>query len=249
MEVFDNIPVNLEPDRVLKFMRVRNNGPQMKSIVEELIEVVRPVARPKAVYRVSYIDAKDEDTVTIDGVRFTSRVLRINLDKVERVFPYVTTCGTELEEISVPSDDFIKSFCLDAVKTVVLGSAITYLTDRLKKYYALGEMSHMNPGSLESWPISQQRELFSLFGNADELIGVRLTEGCMMSPVKSVSGIYFPTEVRFESCQLCPREKCFGRRAPYDPKLARKYREEIQDKDTWKRTQYSGFHIDRRSQI
>jgi len=227
MEVFDNIPVSLEPDKVLKFMRVRSNSPQVEGLVQELIEVVRPIAKPKAVYKVSYVDAKDGDTVTIDGIRFTSRVLRINLDHVERVFPYVTTCGTEVEEISVPSDDFMKSFCLDAVKTVVLRSAIAYLSDHLKKYYALGEMSHMNPGSLESWPVSQQRELFSLFGNVEELIGVRLTEGCMMIPMKSVSGIHFPAEVSFESCQLCPREKCFGRKAPYDPELAKKYREEI----------------------
>ena len=226
MEVFDNIPVSLEPDKVLQFMHVRSNSPQVEGLVQELIEVVRPIAKPKAVYKVSYVDAKDGDTVTIDGIRFTSRVLRINLDPVERVFPYVATCGTELEEISVPSADFVKSFCLDAVKTVVLRSAIAYLSDHLKKYYALGEMSHMNPGSLDSWPVSQQRELFSLFGNVEELIGVRLTEGCMMIPMKSVSGIHFPTEVRFESCQLCPREKCFGRKAPYDPELAKKYREE-----------------------
>jgi len=227
MEVFNSIPVSLEPDKVLKFMRVRSNSPQVEGLVQELIEVVRPIAKPKAVYKVSYVDAKDGDTVTIDGVSFTSRVLRINLDHVERVFPYIATCGTELEEIAVPSDDFMKSFCLDAVKTVVLRSAIAYISNHLKKYYALGEMSHMNPGSLESWPVSQQRALISLFGNVEELIGVRLTEGCMMIPMKSVSGIHFPTEVRFESCQLCPREKCFGRKAPYDPELAKKYREEI----------------------
>jgi len=40
-----------------------------------------------------------------------------------------------------------------------------------------------------------------------------------MVPVKSVSGILFPTEESFASCQLCPREVCPGRRAPYDPDL------------------------------
>jgi len=84
----------------------------------------------------------------------------------------------------------------------------------------------MNPGSLESWPITQQKELFSLFGNVEELIGVKLTDSCVMFPLKSVSGIYFPTEINFESCQLCPREKCIGRRTPYDPELAKKYRED-----------------------
>ncbi len=225
MEVFNSIPVDLEPSEVLKSMGMRGSNQQIEEMVQELVEVARSVAKPKAVYKVSYIDDKDGDTVTIDGVRFTSRVLRINLDQVERVFPYIATCGTELEEIAVPSSDVMKSFCFDAIKVTVVRSATTYLRNHLTEYYALDKMSRMSPGSLESWPITQQKELFSLFGDTEELIGVRLTESCMIVPLKSVSGIFFPTEIKFESCQLCPREKCISRRAPYDPELAKKYRE------------------------
>jgi len=32
----------------------------------------------------------------------------------------------------------------------------------------------------------------------------------------SVSGIVFPTETEFESCQVCHREDCPGRKAPFD---------------------------------
>ena len=81
----------------------------------------------------------------------------------------------------------------------------------------------MAPGSLEDWPITQQEELFSLFGKRETAIGVRLTEKCVMVPAKSISGILFPAEVKFESCQLCPRERCFRRRAPYDSSLPSKY--------------------------
>jgi len=44
-----------------------------------------------------------------------------------------------------------------------------------------------------------------------------------MIPTKSVSGIYFQTEVRWENCQLCPMENCIGRRAPYSPELKKQY--------------------------
>jgi hypothetical protein len=228
MEVFNSIPVNLEPNKVLKFMHMRDSNQQVERMVQELVEVTRSIAKPKVVYKVSYVDDKDGDTVTIDGVRFTSRVLRINLGQVERVFPYIATCGTELEEIAVSSNDIMKSFCFEEIKIMVLRSAVAYLSNRLTEHYALGKMSRMSPGSgpLESWPIAQQKELFSLFGNVEELIGVKLTDSCVMFPLKSVSGIYFPTEINFESCQLCPREKCIGRRTPYDPELAKKYRED-----------------------
>ena len=225
MEVFNSIPVDLEPDKVFKSMGMHGSNQRIEEVVQELIEVARSVARPKAVYKVSYIDDKDGDMVTIDGVKFTSRVLRVNLGQVERVFPYVATCGTELEEMTIPSSDVMKSFCFDAIKTMVVRSAITFLRDHLVGYYALGNVSRMSPGSLESWPLAQQKELFSLFGDTEELIGVRLTKSCVMVPLKSVSGIYFPTEITFESCQLCLQEKCTGRRAPYDSELAKKYRE------------------------
>ena len=223
MEVLDNIPIQLDLAKVLNKLRQRNRNEEIEKSVQELIEMARPIARPKAIYEVSYVDNKSEDSVDIGGIRFTSRVLRINLDKVERVFPYVVTCGRELDEINIPSSELMKRYLLDQVKETVLTLARKYFEDYLKEKYALGRMSRMVPGSLEDWPVTQQKELFSIFGNIEDLIGVRLTDKCLMLPLKSSSGLYFPTEIRFESCQLCPRESCIGRRAPYDPGLAKKY--------------------------
>jgi len=225
MEVLDSIPVILDPEEVLRRLRIRKLSKGIEETVQELIEIVRPVAKPKAIYEVSYVDNKDGDSLSIGGVRFTSRVLRVNLDKVGRVFPYVVTCGRELDEITVPSSDFMKCYYLDTIKEIVLRSASNYLKDYLKRNYAISQLSSMSPGALEDWPITQQRELFSIFGNVEQLIGVGLTEALYMVPLKSVSGIYFPTRIEFVSCQLCPREVCEGRKAPYDPDLAKKYRE------------------------
>ena len=80
-------------------------------------------------------------------------------------------------------------------------------------------------GSVEDWPIEQQEGLFSIFGGRvriEDLIGVKLTDRLLMIPIKSTSGIFFPTESRFEACQLCPREQCVGRRASYDKELVKK---------------------------
>jgi hypothetical protein len=84
----------------------------------------------------------------------------------------------------------------------------------------------MNPGSLPDWPLSEQRPLFTLLGENPGTIGVELMDSFLMTPVKSVSGMWFPTEERFESCQLCQRHNCPGRRAQFDAGLYdRKYRE------------------------
>ena len=224
MEVFDSIPVRLDAEEILERLHIRKENKYVEGIVQELIEIVRPLAKPKAIYKVSYVDNESENSLYIDGVRFTSHVLRVNLDKVGRVFPYVATCGRELDEIALPSDDFMKQYCLDTIKEMILRAALHYLDDYLIRDYVLGQVSKMNPGSLGDWPITQQKELFSIFGNVEDLIGVKLTESSLMLPVKSVSGIYFPTEIRFESCQLCPREVCSERRASYNLDLVKKYK-------------------------
>lgn len=222
MEIIDHIPVNLSVEQVLKRLHLDKDG-KYAGDIQGLIEMVQPLTYPRAVYDVCYIDRKDKDSVEFGGVKFTSRVLRVNLDKAERVFPYIATCGTEVESIDIPADDLMRKFVLDNIKQIALGAAVRYLREHIDRKHRPGQMSAMNPGSLEDWPISEQRQLFSIFGDVENLIGVRLSDSFLMLPVKSVSGIYFPTEVRFESCQLCPRERCPGRRAPYDEKLKEKY--------------------------
>lgn len=216
MEVLNRVPVKLDLEAVLKRMRLRNRSKTILKNIEELIEIARPIAKPRAIYEVSYVENKSEDSLDIGEVRFTSRVLRVNLDKVGRVFPYVVTCGRELDEIHFSSDEFLKIYCLDQIKETVLISARSYLEGYLKSNYALGQVSRMAPGagSADDWPIMQQEGLFSIFGGrarVEDLIGVKLNDKCLMIPSKSVSGIFFPTEIRFETCQLCPRERCVGR--------------------------------------
>lgn len=232
MEVLSNIPVNLNLEAVIRQMHVRNESETIVENIQKLIEIARPIANPKAIYEISYVENRNENSLDIGGVRFTSRVLRVNLDSVERVFPYVVTCGKELDDTYFPPDKFIKSYLLDQIKEIVLVSARSYVEDYLKDNYALGQLSRMAPGagSEHDWSIAQQEGLVSIFGGrakVENLIGVKLTDRLMMIPVKSVSGIFFPTEIRFEACQLCPRERCIGRRAAYDPGLVRKYRNAV----------------------
>ena len=231
MEVLNSIPIELGLEAVIKRMRLRKRSDNILGHIREMLDIARPIAKPKAVFDVAYIENKNGDSMEIGGVEFKSRVLRINLDKMERVFPYVVTCGRELDEIDIPSTDFIKSYYLDQIKEMAVVLARQYVEDYLKKRYALGQLSRMAPGAGagDDWPITQQKELFSLFGGrekVEELIGVRLTDSFLMVPIKSVSGIFFPTEIRFESCQICPREQCIGRRAAYDPEVVKKYQPE-----------------------
>ncbi len=228
MEILDKIPFQIDEEKLLKKLRIAKSS-DYYSEISRLIEKVAPVVRPKVVFSVSYIEEKNADSIVLDGVRFTSRVLSANVEKVERVFPFVATCGAEMEEFEKSCDDMLEIFWIDTIKYFALETSSQFLKNHLKEKFALTKISSMSPGSgkADTWPIEQQKQLFSLFGDVESLIGVRLTDSCLMIPNKSVSGIYFPRDVTFENCQLCPREGCPGRRAAYDESLLHSYFDEV----------------------
>jgi hypothetical protein len=216
--VLDQIP--FEPDVALLRAKLRiRERMRYGQRLEELVREAQAVAKPKALYKVCLVEDKEEDHVVVDGIRFTSRILRVNLEPVHRVFPYVVTCGTELDAWAAGIDDMLENFWADAIKETALRGAITVLNEHLEERYRLGKTAAMNPGSLGEWPLSEQRSLFRLLDNPETTIGVQLTKSCLMVPNKSVSGILFPTEKGYFNCQLCPRHDCPGRRAPYEPQL------------------------------
>lgn len=213
--LLDNMPFEINLDQLMKLMRVRPNSSDARDLAV-LAEEAQKIARPKVLYGVAYIEEKGKEDVVLDGVRMTSRVLRVNLDKAERVFPFTCTCGMELQDWGDAIDDMLWSFWAEAIKEEALRTAMGIFQNHLQTQYQTGHISTMSPGSLADWPISQQEPLFHLLGTPKE---VRLTDSMLMIPTKSVSGIVFPTDGSFESCQLCPRKDCPGRKVPYDESL------------------------------
>jgi len=223
--VLDNVPFQIDTGQLYKNLRIKE-GSELVARLNHLVDKAQAIGRPKASYKVAFIESRGDDQIIIDGVMLTSRVLRVNLEKAHRVFPFVATCGIELEEWSVSIDDMLERYWADVIKEMALRAALKHLNEHLVDHFQPGKISRMNPGSLPDWPLPEQQQLFALLGGGPASIGVKLTDSFLMIPIKSVSGIWFPTEESFESCLLCPREKCPGRRAPYDSDLYdRKYRQ------------------------
>jgi hypothetical protein len=222
MEIIDHIPVNLEPAEVARCLRIRPER-SGASHLDELIEVARPLIDLRAVYEISFVGEKAPETVEVAGVVFRSRVLRANLEHAQKVFPYIMTIGPALEQKAASLSDLLKQYYLEEIANLSLDLGSSWLTEKLKARWGFAVLSNMSPGSLEDWPISEQKPLFSLFGDTEKALGVRLTDHMLMLPRKSISGILFPSEESFTACRLCPREKCPSRRAHYDEALAAEY--------------------------
>lgn len=215
--ILNSVPFHLEKKTVFKKLRTAENAEHAEDL-SRLIQQANQIGKPKACYKISFLENKENDSVTAEGIKFTSQILRMKLDKVQRIFPYLATCGTELEDWSHSIIDVLYRYWADTIKEIVLRQAMNFLQEHLEASFKPGKIASLSPGRLPSWPITEQKPLFRLLGNMTESIGVKLTESFLMFPIKSVSGILFSTEEFFESCQLCPRENCPNRKVKFSPR-------------------------------
>ncbi len=219
IKILKNIDVQADKEQLIKKLCIRDNN---KDEFLEMLNDALKNAKPKAMFKQVDIEDRGEDYVTVEGIKFCSRVLRINLEDVYKVHPYIVTAGIELEKWSEKFKEVLRKYWADSLKEEILNNALNDVLIRIDEYYNLDKASDMNPGSLEDWPISEQEKLFKLLNNPEDKIGVKLSDSMLMYPTKSVTGVRFPTEIHFENCQLCKRENCPGRRTAYDPELYEK---------------------------
>lgn len=219
--LLEGIPFGIDPGEAASQLKIPAEGPDFKAL-RGMIAGAASAGSPKAAYRECFLSGRKEDSLLIGGERFASRILRVNLENAHRVFLYVVTCGRELDAWSGEYSDPLLSYFADYIKETVLARALEYFYGYIERKYRLKKYSRMAPGSLRDWPLSEQAGLFKALAGSESPAGVELTDSFLMVPSKSVSGVLFPTEITFESCMLCPRERCPGRKAPYDETLYRR---------------------------
>jgi hypothetical protein len=176
--------------------------------------------QPKVVLIEKFIDhhttVNNLPSITIENIMFTGKALRVLTD-VTRVFAYVATCGTELEEMDYSTLDMLAPYWVDSIKKQALRDARIALISFVKETYGITTPKSLNPGSgnVDIWPIEEQRGLFKILGGTKD-IGVSLNESCLMNPNKSISGFMFANlSIDYESCAYCERERCPNRRVPF----------------------------------
>ncbi|MBI9082042.1 MAG: hypothetical protein JEZ11_00510 [Desulfobacterales bacterium] len=216
--LLQDIPFGFDSARIRGQMRIPEKG-RLSDDFDELCKTALSIGRPRALFRAAYIETRGDDYVVADGVRLDSRVLRVNLASAHRIFPFGVTCGVELEQWARGMHDPLYQYWADAIKEKAMRAALAAMKDHISRRVHSGKMATMTPGSIDDWPMDQQQSLIQLMGDGLGRIGVYVTGGMMMVPTHSLAGIRFPAEESFESCQLCPRKDCAGRRAPYDVRL------------------------------
>lgn len=132
--------------------------------------------------------------------------------KAEKIALFVATLGEKAKEIiASKKTDILEYYLVDLLASQFAEGMAEYMHERIKEYAnesSLGYSNRYSPGYC-GWNVNEQIKLFGFF--SENQCGIRLTDSCLMDPVKSVSGaVALGKKVKYQEygCKRCDEKNC-----------------------------------------
>jgi len=166
----------------------------LKNKVRTWKKKAKALLAPRLLYGIYKIDHIFKASVDINqDCRFKSPKLSKTLRPCKLVVCFIATVGTRIEkEINrlFKQNRLSEAFVLDAVGSASVENMVDQFQETIKD--AMEEQGktvtlRFSPGYCD-WPVTEQKELFNLVDS--DSIGVELNDACLMTPRKSISGVF-----------------------------------------------------------
>lgn len=195
-------------------------GPQpavMRDLVDQAVEEGLALARPAYLYRTFEVQKVRHNSLVVDGGSIGDEWFASMLAPSRLLALGICTIGHKLEERArayTTSGAGALGFFLDSVGTGLVELTRCALLADLDQLAAEREFESsipLSPGDTQ-WPLAQQRTIFELLPT--QKLGVTLTPGLVMTPLKSVSlavgfGPDMGSAAEGSACDYCDiRDRC-----------------------------------------
>lgn len=185
-----------------------------------------------AIYNVNGIDAENYTLHLFSPIDDTKERLFVG-PRIGYLFPAreiaiaVSTAGSAIADAisqSAAKGDYLMMYYLDSFGVRALASMSHFYHSHIEdmaKVKGFGVGPSMQPGSVEGWEVTGQRDLFRLAHG--ERIGLRVNEAAFLVPHISNSsmigmGPHYSSEKIGSMCHECPhRDECLWRRESNNP--------------------------------
>ena len=194
----------------MRYLRARPDDKEAQLLVDTVYLKLRNEVQARHVLQKHRV-AVDATGVTLEsGTRFNSRDLAAHLKGCEEALLLGATLGSRV-------DAAIRRLALGSVAEgaaaqAVAAALIESYCDEVQARFDTGGLAQrhrFSPG-YGDWDLAEQRLLFPVL-NCAKLIGLTLTEGCMMAPSKSVTAVIgLSTDVQcvWNRCMTCGNINC-----------------------------------------
>ena len=194
----------------LRYLRARPDDKEAQLLVDTVYLKLRNEVQARHVLQKHRV-AVDATGVTLEsGTRFNSRDLAAHLKGCEEALLLGATLGSRV-------DAAIRRLALGSVAEGAAAQAVAVALiesycDEVQARFETGGLAQrprFSPG-YGDWDLAEQKLLFPVL-NCAKLIGLTLTEGCMMAPSKSVTAVIgLSTDVQcvWNKCMICGNINC-----------------------------------------
>jgi hypothetical protein len=214
---------DIDTEQVLKSMGYGTKGvpsARVESLVKEYADNICHLIEPSYSYFIRDVNSVRGSRVFIEGsITFRSNVIARLLEDCQKVAVFVLTVGGRLSELvrQLSKDGLmVQAAVLDAIGSdaaETLAHVVQDIVAQEAEAEGMGISQRFSPGYCD-WRVSQQKMVFRAMGS--KTAGVRLTDGCLMIPQKSISGIIGigPADKveSYNPCLTCNKSDCEGRR-------------------------------------
>jgi hypothetical protein len=147
----------------------------------------------------------------------TGKIVTSFIHKSEKFLFFIVTAGKDIELQSqqfLHGNDPLLGYIYDVLGSLTVESATEKFLQNIEERFLKIGLKISNPYSPGycGWPVSDQQKLFTLFG--DDTCDIKLSETCLMDPIKSISGIIgIGKNVKKQpySCSICDAKNCIYR--------------------------------------
>lgn len=194
----------------LRYLRARPDDKEAQILVDTVYLKLRNEVQARHVLNKTKIQVDAEGVTLACGARFTSRDLAAHLKGCDEALLLGATLGSRVDAAIRRLS--LGSVAEGAAAQAVAAALIESYCDEVQARFDTGGLAQrprFSPG-YGDWDLAEQRLLFPVL-NCAKLIGLTLTDGCMMAPSKSVTaviGLSADVQCVWNKCMTCGNVNC-----------------------------------------
>ncbi len=184
--ILTEIPIAFDTETIAAMAHIREES-DMYDDLEESIPMAKRLSKPKAIIKPFTLEEVGEDTLTIDGVKITSKKVCDLLRGHDKVYLGVVSAGDEVSASGETEYDLVSYY----LESFALKEACDFVRNHLKDEFGFAN-EYIEPGCLDDFSMENNKILFDLIGTVAEDIGVTLRDTYFMRPIVTLSAIFYP---------------------------------------------------------
>lgn len=205
--------LRLDREAIAKRLRVPDNSRKREEL-NEMIDTIESLAAPALHIRAVEPGLDEEGSVILAGERVESEKLRRLLQKKARkpeekpvVYAFAATYGQEASDWGNSREYGLPVFWAQTILEEGMLMLLDLLETELKKDGDF-EVSVIEPGVPEDWPLTQQDSVFRVLGGSFQDFGITPNEQSLMLPFRYVAGLAYFSDSILPQCGVCHFTDC-----------------------------------------